>query len=128
MGDIGNGVSSQRSHVRRYLRAPVSMGVSYALEGEAGTVDAHSSDLGGGGLRLATHEDLALGTVLLLRFTLPGAHRETVARGRIVLSFYNADSAQFFHGIAFTQIDPRDQESIVQFVAFEIARAESKLP
>jgi c-di-GMP-binding flagellar brake protein YcgR len=113
--------------VRRYLRAPVSMGISYALEGEAATVDAHSSDLGGGGLRLATHEDLALGTVLLLRFTLPGAHRETVARGRIVLSFYNADSAQFFHGIAFTQIDPRDQEAIVQFVAFEIARAESKL-
>ena len=126
MGDIGNGVSSQRSHVRRYLRAPVAMGVSYTLDGETETKHSHSSDLGGGGLRLATHEDLALGTVLLLRFTLPEAARETVARGRIVLSFYNADSAQFFHGIAFTQIDPRDQETIIQYVALEVERGEAK--
>lgn len=126
MGDIGNGVSSQRSHVRRYLRAPVSMRVAYTLDGEAAANHSHSSDLGGGGLRLATQEDLALGTVLLLRFTLPGAARETVARGRIVLSFYNADSAQFHHGIAFTQIDPRDQETIIQFVAAEIDRNEAK--
>jgi c-di-GMP-binding flagellar brake protein YcgR len=102
------------------------MEVSYTVDGEPAAKHAHSSDLGGGGLRLATHEDLALGTVLLLRFTLPGAARETIARGRIVLSFYNADSEQFFHGIAFTQIDPRDQETIVQFVAAEVERGEAK--
>jgi c-di-GMP-binding flagellar brake protein YcgR len=128
VGDIGNGVSSQRSHVRRYLRAPVTMGVSYTLDGETENRHSHSSDLGGGGLRLATHEDLALGTVLLLRFTLPGAARETVARGRIVLSFFNADSAQFHHGIAFTQIDPRDQETIVAFVSAEVDRGEAQRP
>jgi c-di-GMP-binding flagellar brake protein YcgR len=37
-------------------------------------------------------------------------------RGRIVLSFFNANDRRFFHGIAFTQIDPRDQQEIVHYV------------
>jgi c-di-GMP-binding flagellar brake protein YcgR len=81
-----------------------------------------SSDLGGGGIRLATDEDLPLGEFLLLRFRLPSAERELIARGRIVLSFYNSENKQFFHGIAFTQIDPRDQDEIVRFVAGEVQR------
>ena len=57
-----------------------------------------------------------------MRFPLPEGSREVVARGRIVLSFYNAESKQYFHGIAFTHIDPRDQESIIQYVASEVQR------
>ncbi|MBD5654846.1 MAG: hypothetical protein IAI50_06660, partial [Candidatus Eremiobacteraeota bacterium] len=48
--------------------------------------------------------------------------REIVVRGRIVLSFYNAENSRFFHGIAFTHIDPRDQEEIIRYVAGEIQR------
>ena len=73
-------------------------------------------DLGGGGVRLATDEDLPLGTVLLLRFRIPTSDREMVMRGRIVLSFYKANEQRFFHGIAFTQIDPADQAAIVRYV------------
>jgi c-di-GMP-binding flagellar brake protein YcgR len=89
---------------------------------KASKVRSRSSDLGGGGIRLGTDEDLPLGSVLLLRFKLPGGEREMLARGRIVLSFYNAEDRRFFHGIAFTQIDPRDQEEIVRFTAGEIER------
>jgi c-di-GMP-binding flagellar brake protein YcgR len=45
-----------------------------------------------------------------------------VAKGRIVLSFYNAEDKRFLHGIAFTQIDPRDQEEIIRYVASEVQR------
>jgi len=45
-----------------------------------------------------------------------------MAKGRIVLSFYNAEDKRFLHGIAFTQIDPRDQEEIVRYVAAEVQR------
>ena len=82
----------------------------------------HSSDLGGGGVRLATDEDLPLGSVLVLRFTIPSVAREIMAKGRIVLSFYNAEDNRFFHGIAFTSIDPRDQEEIVKYVSGEVQR------
>jgi c-di-GMP-binding flagellar brake protein YcgR len=107
---------------RRYVRVPVSVPVPYEREGAEGIRHGRSSDLGGGGIRLGTDEDIPLGSVLLLRFKLPGGEREMLARGRIVLSFYNAEESRFFHGIAFTQIDPRDQEEIVRYTAAEIER------
>jgi c-di-GMP-binding flagellar brake protein YcgR len=107
---------------RRYVRVAVETMISYTRDGHAEPKVGHSSDLGGGGIRLATDEDLPLGTVLLLRFPLPGIDREVMVRGRIVLSFYNAEEKRFFHGIAFTQIDPRDQEEIIRYVASEVQR------
>ncbi len=58
----------------------------------------------------------------MLHFPVPHVDREMVAKGRIVLSFYNAEDKRFLHGIAFTQIDPRDQEEIVKYVAAEVER------
>ena len=107
---------------RRYVRVAVAATITYARDGEGETKSAQSSDLGGGGIRVATDEDLPLGAVLLLRFKVPGVSRELVARGRIVLSFYNAEDKRFFHGVAFTQIDPKDQEEIVRYVAAEVQR------
>jgi c-di-GMP-binding flagellar brake protein YcgR len=119
-GASNNGNSG--AYRRRYVRVDVSAEVSYSRDGEEATKAGHSSDLGGGGMRLATGEDLPLGTVLMLRFTLPDVTREIVVRGRIVLSFYNAETKEFFHGIAFTHIDPRDQEEIIRYVASELQR------
>jgi len=107
---------------RRYVRVAVTMPVTYARDGEGDTSSGISSDLGGGGVRLATDEDLPLGSILLLRFALPEVEREIVVRGRIVLSFYNAEDGRFFHGVVFTHIDPRDQEEIVRYVASEVQR------
>ncbi len=107
---------------RRYVRVAISTTISYTRDGDEESKIGHSSDLGGGGIRLATDEDLPLGTVLLLRFPLPAIDREVMVRGRIVLSFYNAEEKRFFHGIAFTQIDPRDQEEIIRYVAAEVQR------
>jgi c-di-GMP-binding flagellar brake protein YcgR len=107
----------------------VQLPVQYSREEGSGfgrgddSASAEAIDLGGGGVRLATDEDLPLGTVLLLRFRLPNVDHEMVMRGRIVLSFYKADVKRFFHGIAFTQIDPADQAQIIQYVE-ERARAD----
>jgi c-di-GMP-binding flagellar brake protein YcgR len=107
---------------RRYVRVDVDVPVSYARENGEAAKHGSSSDLGGGGIRLASDEDLPLGEVLLLRFRLPTVERELIARGRIVLSFYNSDSQLYYHGIAFTHIDPRDQEEIIRYVAGEVQR------
>ncbi len=107
---------------RRYVRVAVQTPIAYTVDGQAEAHTAHTSDLGGGGIRIATDEDLPLGSVMLLRFPLPAVEREVVVRGRIVLSFYNAEDKRFLHGIAFTQIDPRDQEAIIKYVATEVQR------
>lgn len=106
---------------RRYVRVAVEMTVQYSRDGSENKT-GFSSDVGGGGIRLATDEDLPLGAVLMLHFPLPSVGREMVAKGRIVLSFYNAEEKRFFHGVAFTQIDPRDQEEIIRYVASEVER------
>ena len=107
---------------RRFVRVGVATAVKYTLEGEDVTKVGDSNDLGGGGIRLKTADDIPFGAVLLMRFPLPVSGREVTARGRIVLSFYNAESKQFNHGVAFTQIDPKDQEEIVRYVAAEVQR------
>ena len=113
---------SAAGYRRKYARVEFSMPITYQREGAEEPKTGHSSDLGGGGVRLSTDEDLPLGDVLLLRFKLPSCEREMVARGRIVLSFYSAEAKQFFHGMSFTHIDPKDQEEIVRFVAEEVQR------
>jgi len=107
---------------RRYVRVSVATEITYTRDGDDVPKAGSSSDLGGGGVRLATDEDLPLGSILMLRFPLPGVERDVVVRGRIVLSFYNAEDKRFMHGIAFTSIDPRDQEEIVRYVAAEVQR------
>ena len=124
MSDQGETLVKDGDNVyrRRYVRVAVASTISYTREDGGPVKHGESSDVGGGGVRLATDEDLPLGAVLLLRFNVPTMEREVVARGRIVLSFYNAEDHRFFHGIAFTQIDPRDQEEIIKYVAAEIQR------
>ncbi len=107
---------------RRYVRVSVAAEITYTRDGDETPRAGSSSDLGGGGVRLATDEDLPLGSILMLRFPLPGVDRDVIVRGRIVLSFYNAEDKRFMHGIAFTSIDPRDQEEIVRYVATEVQR------
>jgi c-di-GMP-binding flagellar brake protein YcgR len=107
---------------RRFVRVGVATPVKYSLDGEDTTKLGDSNDLGGGGIRLKTADDIPFGAVLLMRFPLPVSGREVAARGRIVLSFYNAETKQFNHGVAFTQIDPKDQEEIVHYVAAEVQR------
>ncbi|MBD5633948.1 MAG: PilZ domain-containing protein [Candidatus Eremiobacteraeota bacterium] len=114
--------SGEVPYRRRYVRVAVEMTVKYARDGESENKIGFSSDLGAGGIRLATEEDLPLGAVLMLHFPLPHVEREMVVRGRIVLSFYNAEDKRFLHGIVFTQIDPRDQEEIGRYVSSEIHR------
>ena len=110
-------------HLRKYVRVPANFDVTYVRDNTTDAKRGRASDLGGGGIRLATDEDLPLGAVLLMRFHLPGAGDETVARGRIVLSFFSAEEKRFFHGIAFTQIDPGDQQKIIAYVNNELAKS-----
>lgn len=114
--------AGEETYRRKYVRVAVATTITYSRDGEEGTKIGHSSDLGGGGVRLASDEDLPLGSVLVLRFSIPSLKREIVAKGRIVLSFYNAEDNRFFHGVAFTSIDPRDQEEIVRYVSGEVQR------
>jgi c-di-GMP-binding flagellar brake protein YcgR len=99
------------------------MPVEYSCDGDDTVKAGHAVDLGGGGMRLATADDLAQGTFLFLRFRLPDGGREILARARIVLSFFNAESKQYYHGIAFTQIDPNDQVAIVRFIEATLANS-----
>lgn len=75
-------------------------------------LDGNALDLSGGGIRVATKSDLPAGQSVLMRFAIPGTQREALVRGRIVLSFFDAASKCYAHGVAFTQISSEDQAAI----------------
>lgn len=122
MNETSDARNGEAPYRRRYVRVAADFPVSYSREGTDESKSSRAADLGGGGVRVSTDEDLPLGALLVLRFKLPKGEREMVSRGRIVLSFYNAEEQRFFHGVSFTHIDPRDQEEIVRYVAAEVQR------
>ncbi|MDQ6826136.1 MAG: PilZ domain-containing protein, partial [Candidatus Eremiobacteraeota bacterium] len=105
--------SAQR---RQFDRARVNLPVSYSLVGKGGSAQARVVDLSGGGARIATAADLAAGTQLELTFRLRETDAQLVARGRIIMSFFEGSEQRYLHGVAFTQIAPADQEAIVQYI------------
>jgi hypothetical protein len=99
---------------RRFARAAVDLPAQYAVEGKP---DWHTSiidDLGGGGVRLQTREDVAAGTVVSLRFDIEGTPINATAR--VAMSLFDKTRSRFVHGVAFTSIDPQQQATIVKRV------------
>jgi c-di-GMP-binding flagellar brake protein YcgR len=103
-------------HRRQYVRVEVSLPVDFSLEGEQATHDGSVFDLGAGGMRLVASYDLPPRANVNLRFRLPAADKGILARGRVVLSFFQRNEQKFHHGIAFTSLDPKDRLVITEFV------------
>lgn len=101
---------------RRFARAGVDFPVTVILPGHELVLSGSAIDLSGGGIRVATTSELPPGQVVMLRLRLTEMSDEMLLRGHIVLSFYDAASGRFAHGVAFTSYVQRDQDAIVAFV------------
>jgi len=108
--------AESRPQKRRFARADVSIPVQYMLAGSAEKQQGEIINLGGGGVRVASVEDITRGETVTLHFLLPGMKHEVIARGKVVLSFYEASSSRYAHGVAFAQIAVDDQKQIVEYV------------
>ena len=108
-------------HRRQYARVTISVPVNYAPDGQLEQRSGGAVDLGAGGMRLASTEHLATGTIIALRFRLPTGDREIQARGRVLLSFFSGEERRYHHGIAFTAIDPDDKKLLEDFVDEQIS-------
>jgi c-di-GMP-binding flagellar brake protein YcgR len=110
-----------RPEARRFARTAVQIPVTYSVLDDP-PAPCEANDIGGGGMRVALEREFDPGTMMIVRFRLPGGERDMVARGKVVMSFYNGQQRRYMHGLAFTQIDPADQQQIVRFVEAAIAR------
>jgi c-di-GMP-binding flagellar brake protein YcgR len=108
---------SERAPERKFMRVSVNFPVSVILSGEELVLPGQALDLGAGGMRVAIATDLPRGQNLVLRFTLPNDPREFVVRARVVLSFFDAASGRYAHGVAFTQYASTDREAIDAYVS-----------
>ena len=108
---------SDQAPERKHLRVNAEFPATVILPGHELILSGKAVDLSGGGMRVATTTDLPSGQTIVLRFTLPGQERELLVRGRIVLSFYDASTRQYAHGVAFTQYGPNDQDAIAQYIS-----------
>ncbi len=102
---------------RKYLRVNAEFPATVILPGHELVLSGTAVDVSTGGMRVVTPTDLPSGQTIVLRFTLPAQERELIVRGRIVLSFYDATTKRYAHGVAFTQYASHDQEAIERFIA-----------
>ena len=104
-------------HRRQYVRANVDIPVEFSVERDVRREQGVAVDLGAGGMRLRTPIDLHAGSDIEMRFRLGrNGDREIVARGRVVLSFFNRNQQTYQHGIAFTAVSREDRIAIDEFV------------
>ena len=106
----------QRTRSRQHERTSVSFPLSYSIDPERPARAGRAIDLSGGGIRISGPASLLEGTPILLRFSLPQTGVEVVARGRVVMSFFDGSRQEYVHGIAFTHIGKSEQESIIEYV------------
>ena len=106
-----------RSSERKYYRAVVEFPVTIIVPGHELVLVGKAIDISRGGMRVATSTDLPAGQPIVLRFTLPDDDREMLVRAKIALTFYDASTKLYAHGIAFTQYTSGDHEKIAAFIA-----------
>jgi c-di-GMP-binding flagellar brake protein YcgR len=109
-----------RPNRRHFSRAAVTLPAQYAIAGQPPWHSSTIVNIGGGGVRLETVEQLVNVTDLSIRFTLDGT--TLVAPSRIVQSSFDRSAQCYVSGAAFTSIDPRAQQKIVSHVAELLAR------
>lgn len=101
---------------RRTRRTATEFPVTVIIPGGELILHGTALDLSAGGIRVATTSDLPAGQKIALRFTLSRGDREVLVLGRIVLSYFDAQSKRYLHGVAFTQISAEDTARISAFV------------
>jgi len=110
-------MQENRSHERRYFRANVDFPVTIIVPGDELVLSGQAVDLSRGGMRITTMTDLPAGQPIVVRFSLDPNTREILVRAKIALTFYDAASKCYAHGIAFTQYSTQDHEAIASFIA-----------
>ena len=128
---------------RNSVRTMVEFPIKYRI-GNKRTMEASANDISTGGLRLMTAEPLPIGTLVELRFTLPGNYlyvyppaqerveispfgprnvripdnrrpfEEMTIQGRIVSKFQPTRGREVF-GVQFTDVDGYQREEIARF-------------
>jgi hypothetical protein len=111
------GTQEDRSRERKFFRANVNLPVTVIVPGYELVMIGTALDISRGGMRVATSSDLPAGQPIVLRFELKSGDRELLVRAKVVLSFYDAASKSFAHGIAFTQYTTHDHDQIAAFIS-----------
>lgn len=101
---------------RRFDHVRVSLEISYSILGEEELQNVRAVDLSVGGLRFLDSAELFRDSQVCLRFGLPHIDRELVARGRVVMSFFDSSQEKYSHSVTFTKIAPADLEAISHYI------------
>jgi uncharacterized protein (TIGR02266 family) len=103
-------------HKREYPRVVMGIPVSYRI-GKTITA-AIAMDLSCGGMAIRTNHPPVRGTVLKVKFALPGSKRQLEAEGVVCWSLLRAGT-----GMQFTKVKPADQALIDGFVEAHFFRS-----
>ena len=109
---------------RQFIRIPSRLTTVFKNLKTGKVRRALTKDIGGGGICLITEELLEPGTELEIEFTLPDRPAPVLCRGEVLWSrpagapkkSYQSPTGE--SGVKLTQIDPKDQTAVAQYIKF----------
>lgn len=103
---------------RNYFRLAVMVPILLTFEtgGKKVSKKLYTSDISGGGIRIASKDKIDEGTAVEIEVFIPGAEGQII-KGRIVRCMRSEKDLNLFDiGIEFTEINPRIRQVIVRYV------------
>lgn len=100
---------------RGFVRVVSELRLRYRVLDEGTPKDSSAHDVGGGGLRFITNENIDEGRILRFDMEVPGAPRAVTAEARVIWS-EDMGGGCWEVGTEFTRIEPRDQAKILKYV------------
>lgn len=107
---------------RRYVRLDTRLQISYTvLQKEKETRVSETMDISGGGIRVLLLDPVPLNAPLQLTIALPDNSKPIVCFGKVVWVeefsvLSDKKENRFETGVAFTDIDSKDRDRIIQYV------------
>ncbi len=101
---------------RRFDHVRVNLAISYSVVGEEESQSVRAVDLSVGGLRFLDSAELFRDSQVSVRFGLPQIDHDIVARGRIVMSFFDSSQEKYSHSVTFTKIAQSDLEAVSRYI------------
>ncbi|MFZ5632051.1 MAG: flagellar brake protein [Bacillota bacterium] len=124
----------EKIDLRQYPRAPVDLEIFYAEtfsgDDRREYKKGYLMDISGNGLRFSSDQIYAPGTLMSVRFNLPGEDICTPvqAEGRVVRVIVNdqKDPVEYQLGLGYSRLEKKDRDLIVRYVHAQLDRSGGK--
>jgi c-di-GMP-binding flagellar brake protein YcgR len=102
---------------RRAKRIKLNINIEYDISEYQKWVEAQSRNLSENGICIITGKELAVGSVVQLKFTLPDTDVPLQVTGKVIWNEFSLDEDYYIQGLEFTGLSPDNLELVRKYIS-----------